>query len=140
MLSNVGMVFGCVLSTFRDELTVLSQEQALAHEPLQTEFFHDVITPVSFLVSPPQFLSLITGLSLRIVVLGWQWIRLYFLKYTFTVPFFLSSASLTVSGHSQAPLGEEGRALAVDLSAPLATESPTRFAESQTGGRGKVFL
>ena len=29
-LSNVGTVFGCVLSTFRDEFTVLSQEQALA--------------------------------------------------------------------------------------------------------------
>ena len=72
------------------------------------QFFHDVITPVSFLVSPPQFLSLITSLSLRIVVLGWQWIRLHVLKYTLTVPFFLSSASLTVSSHSQAPLGQVG--------------------------------
>ena len=106
---------------------------------LKTEFFLHVITPVSFLVSPPLFLSLITVLSLRIVVLGWQWIRLQFLKYTFTDPFFLSSASLTVSSHSQAPLGES-RAPAVDLCAPLATESPTRFAESQTGERGRVFL
>ena len=95
---------------------------------LKTEFFHDVIT---------QFLSLITGPSLSIVVLGWQWIRLYFLKYTFTVQFFLSSASLTVSSHSQAPLGE-GRAPAVP-SASLATLSPTRFAESQSGGGGKSF-
>ena len=82
---------------------------------LNTEFFHDVITPVSLLVSFPRFLSLITCLSLHLVVLGCSCYE-HFLKYTILVSMFVSCASLAAFPKA---------APAVDRSVPLATESQT---------------